>query len=583
MDTKYIEEETFSYGYPLEQAKKLGSGAFGVVYEITEKNVVVKKGIFEDLLRDVDVLSQVSHPNVIRMDLFAVQNEGESMSIGMPKGESIFGYIDRVGLTGESDTFRRFICELLCALHILHEMGVLHADIKPDNIVVINDMPVIIDFGLAYFLSPLCMYEISSSPASEVCIKGSTIGETIYSPGYRAPEIVPGRFVTSKADIFAMGKTLEVLYMYANREIFHKPGTGTPYIVSNLPIPISDPILRDLLPRMLHPDPDKREEASLLMRHQYFNGVRDLCSKGIRYIPSIQQEEVISSRKQLIDIFYTVCEWVITTYIQYKVDIRVLFLTLHNIHRTLHLADKKTLQLIAAVNMQLANIEFRSSMVDIDLYLPLISYTTTRYQFLKKRSSIIATLGGIVTVPTYWDMAKSGEEIIPLLIKTIRWDYTGSSTISKHGYKYSKWIDCTSLSIWNKNNKPFIQYMNQIEQGIIAENDIDNILYDPKPITYIPTPVIPTLNETVREIASNPLSALRYVYEMLPLMEQDKIVANTILNTLMNIKEKNRYMVEAYDIIFGRKKLTLWGKNIKSLKINAYTASYEAVVDMLNI
>ena len=523
----------------------------------------MKKGEFSDLLRDVDVLSQISHPNIIRMDLFSLQEKGRDLVIGMPRGEPITGYITRMGIGKKTTAFRRLIYELLCGLDILHRAGILHADLKPENIVVVNGIASMIDFGISCFLNPLCIYNTQIS--KDICIDGNVLKGWIYTPRYRAPEVVPGRFITSKADIFALGKILETLYI------------GDPYIDSNIPIPTSDPILRDLLPRMLHPDPEKREDASVLMNHQYFQEVKDPCMIGTSYVPIVPSKTKISISSQL---FYVLCEWIIDLFIKYDINIHALFLIIHNIHRSSQLATKDNLLLFGIVNMDLVISEVLNTIPDVENSLSILRSKFTEQQYIDLRSKTITLFEGTIVTPTYWNIARAGEELIPLLVRSIRWTYSGpdSSYLPILRGRYSKWLSSRVLITWFKDTKPLSQYIETIKYDEDAENELLN----PKHITYIPTPPILGLRDTIDKIRGNLFDGISYVYQIQDLMRTDRNVANTILDTLMHVNGKYRTIVEGYDIIFGKEKLTLWDKPIKSLNINVYTSSYEDILIALN-
>jgi serine/threonine protein kinase len=92
------------------------------------------------------------------------------------------------------------IFDLLGVLVSLHEDGLVHQDIKPDNVFFLDGRVVLADFGHARFM--------------DVDVNGNTfIGGEDRLPGtdgYRAPEMVPGGRYDEKVDIFALGQTLAI-------------------------------------------------------------------------------------------------------------------------------------------------------------------------------------------------------------------------------------------------------------------------------------------------------------------------------------------------------------------------------------
>jgi eukaryotic-like serine/threonine-protein kinase len=90
--------------------------------------------------------------------------------------------------------FFGYICE---ALHYLHSRGVVHADIKPDNIFVLDGKrPIMIDFGIA------STFSLRSKDTLNIC--GCTTGTIAYSP----LEQISGELLDPRADLYALGCTL---------------------------------------------------------------------------------------------------------------------------------------------------------------------------------------------------------------------------------------------------------------------------------------------------------------------------------------------------------------------------------------
>ncbi len=79
--------------------------------------------------------------------------------------------------------------EIASLLALLHESGFVHGDIRPENLLIADNQAYLIDFGLAQTM-------------------GSRFMGAYYSPGYLAPEVIPGLYDWHPAaDIFALGKT----------------------------------------------------------------------------------------------------------------------------------------------------------------------------------------------------------------------------------------------------------------------------------------------------------------------------------------------------------------------------------------
>lgn len=97
----------------------------------------------------------------------------------------------RTGLKNSEDEVRTIMAQLLLSLDLMHRNRIIHRDIKPDNILIMDkdDLKICIsDLGLA----------CRSDDQEEIQVKCGT-------PGYVAPEVLQGCNFTTKSDIFSAG------------------------------------------------------------------------------------------------------------------------------------------------------------------------------------------------------------------------------------------------------------------------------------------------------------------------------------------------------------------------------------------
>ena len=104
-------------------------------------------------------------------------------------GPSVEEVIDRDGPMPEAMVFR-LIAGVAEALQAIHAAGVIHRDLKPSNVLLAQDGPRVIDFGIARALA-----------ATPVTRTGASMG----SPDYMSPELLLNRPVTPAIDVFALG------------------------------------------------------------------------------------------------------------------------------------------------------------------------------------------------------------------------------------------------------------------------------------------------------------------------------------------------------------------------------------------
>ncbi|MGW8530616.1 MULTISPECIES: serine/threonine-protein kinase [Nocardiopsidaceae] len=136
------------------------------------------------------------------------------------------------------------------ALAAIHAAGVVHRDLKPDNIMLAADGPRVIDFGIARAV------ETTSVTASGV----------VGTIGYMAPEQLEGARLTSAVDIFSWGSVM--VYAATGKEAFHGPTQASRIarILGGEPDlgPLGEP-LAGIVRSCLDKDPDRRPDAATLL------------------------------------------------------------------------------------------------------------------------------------------------------------------------------------------------------------------------------------------------------------------------------------------------------------------------------
>jgi serine/threonine protein kinase len=202
----------------------LGIGGMGAVYrardEELDRDVALKlirseiadnPAALERFKREVQLSSRVTHKNVLRVYDLAESDGVKFLSMQFVDGVDLSTVLKRDGRLPVA-RFVRLWRQILEGLRAAHEQGVVHRDLKPQNVMVdATDRVYVTDFGLA-----------KSLEQSGVTQTGAIVG----TPYYMSPEQVKGAPVDHRSDIYSAGV---LLYEMATGRL---PFTGaTPYEV----------------------------------------------------------------------------------------------------------------------------------------------------------------------------------------------------------------------------------------------------------------------------------------------------------------------------------------------------------------
>ena len=205
MDDPFVERLRRALAPDFEVERVLGAGGMGIVVLARERSLGRRVAIktikpefatavaVERFLREAQTLAALSHPNIVPIYSLHERDGIPCIVMEYLEGETLRSRIERGPVL--PDEARRILRDVLAALDAAHAHGVVHRDVKPDNIFLRPDRAVLTDFGIA----------------KPVAWRGEVLtvdGQVVGTRAYMAPE----RFATGDAqptsDIYAVGMVL---------------------------------------------------------------------------------------------------------------------------------------------------------------------------------------------------------------------------------------------------------------------------------------------------------------------------------------------------------------------------------------
>ena len=256
--------------------KQLGEGSFGVVYKVKMKNgsFVAGKFIVDDdnhvhSVREIDIMSRLSHPylmgsvGMMRADKESCANllklnikSKDVFVILMPLGSiDVFRYINKRKHPVNFHNRLKIAYKIALGINFLHKNNILHLDIKPDNILMINDEPKISDFGLSTFCEV----------GKKVLLRDKLVTVTYRPPEIWNPMIDSNRKYyeySSASDVWSFG--ILFLYLVIKKKCFFKfPWSKVP--TSMRESYLDNNVIKDINKYLVSPEIIKRNIRRILV------------------------------------------------------------------------------------------------------------------------------------------------------------------------------------------------------------------------------------------------------------------------------------------------------------------------------
>jgi serine/threonine-protein kinase len=261
-----------------EVRELLGEGGWGSVYaavqadlgrrvalKILHVDVAVNAEAVSRFEREAKAAAALGHPNIVQVTDFRPGAGGEPPFLVMEilTGATLGGLL-RVQRTLPPARVATIAFQMLSALDVAHRAGIVHRDVKPDNVFLVSmpgiqDLVKLLDFGIA---------KLSVDDVAQLTSGAQLLG----SPAFMSPEQVRSLPVDPRADLYAVGATM--YFALAGRLPFEATSVAAllSAIVAEPPAPLAlaaqglDPRLTALVHRALEKEPGRRFSSAAEMR-----------------------------------------------------------------------------------------------------------------------------------------------------------------------------------------------------------------------------------------------------------------------------------------------------------------------------
>ncbi|KAI9871599.1 MAG: hypothetical protein M1830_002704, partial [Pleopsidium flavum] len=250
------------------------------------------------IYREISILRELSHPNIVRLHEMVETDRHIGIILEYASGGELFDYILNHRYL-KDNAARRLFAQLVSGVGYLHKKGIVHRDLKLENLLLDRNRNIIItDFGFAntFDATDELGDEIEYNLANRDFVKkldlervrdngtrrGDLMQTSCGSPCYAAPELVvsDSLYTGRKVDVWSCGVILYAMlagYLPFDDDPANPEGDNInllyKYIVST-PLTFPEyvtPHARDLLRRILVPDPRKRADLFEVARHSWLS------------------------------------------------------------------------------------------------------------------------------------------------------------------------------------------------------------------------------------------------------------------------------------------------------------------------
>jgi serine/threonine protein kinase len=285
--------------------EKIGTGGMGSVYKASQpamkRMVAIKilhpklanrKDLTSRFRREARAMSQLTHPNTVKVFVYGELEEDGSLYIVMEmlEGKNLNQAVRKDGPI-PLDRAIPILIQVCGALQEAHELGIVHRDLKPENIFLskqggIADFPKVLDFGLAK------VTERQMQPGSIILTQEGMVFGT---PEFMSPEQAQGKTLDARSDIYSLAV---ILYEVLTGKLPFSAKSPMEYIQKHVTepiIPLSERVperrfpkeLDEVLARAMSKKPEQRYQTAA----EFAEALRPFGGAAAQALPSSLRPE----------------------------------------------------------------------------------------------------------------------------------------------------------------------------------------------------------------------------------------------------------------------------------------------------
>ncbi len=321
--------------------RPLGKGGMGTVYlaedPMLKRWVAIKVVTTYDearehamarFRREAEISAQLNHPNVVTVfDVGMEPDVGPFLAMEFVEGKSLAKHIKDKDL--DLETSVRVLIQAMRALRAAHRLGIVHRDVKPENILISeNGRAKLMDFGIARTLGQVNLSSerppfhepsaldpedsvVSQGYAQTLALRITSTGDFLGSPAYSPPEVLKGSDGTPSSDRYSFAAaTFELL----TGRLPHPGSNLTAILIHILQYPPAippdmSPKLATVFRRALAGDPDERHATLLDFIEELIDALPGPTNLRSRLFAALAQEDdvgdIVSQRRSQAQLGFT--------------------------------------------------------------------------------------------------------------------------------------------------------------------------------------------------------------------------------------------------------------------------------------